>query len=185
MGGLRSITRLLIGAFLLGVSWFLDRFRKPRDGERVVLRYSSFLFVVGFPGFLLCTLAIVAGIRASAHPVNLLWFILFDLLFLWMLLEFFGVRCELTEEGITYTEFLGQRLHIPWDKVMLVYYSPLAGWFGVVGPEMKVLRVSVMMLGVDVFARKVLEKVSPDVIEPPAQEALEKAARGKPLFKLF
>ena len=184
---MRGILRFVIGGLILLTSWVVDRFRKPRlQKSKLVLRYSAFLFVVGLLGMLFVGGGLAVGVRLyllhpeRVHPVSLIWFVPFFLLFLWMVLEFLFVRRTVTEEGMEARELFGKRIRIRWDAVVRVYYSPLAGWFGVVDAEGKIIRVSVMMLGLPDFARVVLSRVPPEVMEPEARSRLQKAARGNP-----
>ncbi len=184
---MRGLFRLVIGGVILLVSRVMDRFRPAPSREgRVVLRYSAFLFVVGLLGLFFCGAALAVGVRlhllhpGRVHPLSLVWFVLFGLFFLWMVLEYLFVRHTVTEEGMEARELFGKRVRIRWDGVVRVYYSPLAGWFGVVDADGKVIRVSAMMLGLQEFARVMLSRVPPEVMEPEARFRLEEAARGNP-----
>lgn len=104
---------------------------------------------------------------------------LMGLLALWSMLIFFFHRCEVTDQGLMVQDYPGVRSAIRWEEVRSVRFSPWRG-LGFVGWGGKTVWVSTILeIGLDRFARRVLERIPRENIEPEALRYLKKAARGE------
>jgi len=175
----------LWGVAMTVVMGWLGRSRlKPRpatDANRLVQPLSTLIIGVSCSGFF-AALAILSNIYPNE---TVTWwttsvFVGFALLGIPLISLYFTDRHEAARDGLDYTTFFGVRKSIAWGDVKFVRYAPFAKWFRVESRMGDVARVSAMLMGLPEFARKVLENVPANLIEPGTLDILRETAAGDP-----
>ena len=67
-----------------------------------------------------------------------------------------------------------------WTEVSAVKWSQTSKWFRLELSGGRVVRVSVLMLGLDRLAAALIKNASGAVIDPDSRQVLEQCARGNP-----
>ena len=114
----------------------------------------------------------------AQNPAVTLAFIGFSLLGAIVVYDYFVERHSFDETALSFNT-LTRRGVIAWDDVARIGYSDAAKWFRLVMADGRVIRISVMLTGLEKFALTVLRQVPPERIDPPARTLLENAARGE------
>jgi hypothetical protein len=176
----------LWGVIMSAVMGWLGRSRlrgRPARDART-LAHPIGTFILGFIG-----VAFFAGIAVLSNvyrnSTTTWWttaiFVAFASLSALMLLEYFVVRHEVSEHGLTYSRlFVWRRRHLQWCDLRAARYVPAMKWFRLESRTGDVVRVSAMLMGLPEFARLLLEHAPPGVIDADSRLVLEATAAGNP-----
>lgn len=94
--------------------------------------------------------------------------------------EYIATRHAVRPDGLQYrTLFAGIGL-ARWDDIEAVEYGPAMKWFVVRLRNRRAVRVSILLIGLPVFAEVVRDRVSPTVIASDTVRVLEETAAGRP-----
>lgn len=107
-------------------------------------------------------------------------FVGFALLFVLLIADYFLARHTVSEAGLSYGRLMGRRGYLRWSDLRRVTYAPSMKWFRLEGRSGDVARISVMLLGLPVFAQVVLAQAPPAAIAPETRAILEATAAGDP-----
>ena len=98
----------------------------------------------------------------------------------YLLWEYVVVRYTLSAEGFGYRTLRAGRGFGKWPEVSAVKWSQTSKWFRLELSGGRVVRVSVLMLGLDRLAAALIKNASGAVIDPDSRQVLEQCARGNP-----
>ena len=107
-------------------------------------------------------------------------FVGFALLSAPMVTAFFLEEYEVSNEGIAGRSFTGVRKYLRWSDLRAVRYASSMKWFRLETQSGTVARISVMLMGLPDFARLLLQRASPGVIDAGTTEVLQDTAAGNP-----
>jgi len=111
------------------------------------------------------TTAIFVGFAAMSAP---------------LILDFFIARHHVSSEGLAYTKLTGAQRYLRWADLLHVRYSPTMKWFVLKSSTGDVARISVMLMGLPVFARELLQSAPAAAIDPATTHILRETAEGRP-----
>ena len=124
-----------------------------------------------------------AGVAALIFAEGERWvslvFFGFALLGAYLLWEYLQVRYALWPEGFSYRTLSAGRGEARWGEVTAVRWSPSSKWFRIELRDGRVVRISVLMLGLERFARAALAGVGATAVDPASRAILEQCARGQ------
>lgn len=191
MEALPYILEICVGAVLVGliVAWLgRSRIRARPASEAGLLVPPRAVLILG-----LIFMAIVLGFAGAAAIDSLAYgndtttwqviaaFLGFALVPLYFVFAFFMYRCEVSAEGLRYSNFLGAKRFLRWAELHSVRYVDLMKDFRLETDSGKVARVSVMLMGLPEFARVLLQQNLPlRAIDAMTMGALEATAAGNP-----
>ena len=140
----------------------------------LIIGLACFLFFAG--------IAVVSNVFANATTTWLTTtvFVGFALLALPILGDYFAARHEVFEEGLRYGRLFGSGGHIRWADLKSVRFSAAMKWFRLESQSGTVLRISVMLMGLPVFAQLLLVHTPREVIESSTLPILRMTAEGNP-----
>jgi hypothetical protein len=135
---------------------------------------------VGFAFF--AGIAVVSNVYANKSTTGLTTsvFLGFAALSLFVAADYFLVKHDVSDEGMSSRRLTGRRGSFKWTEVATVRYAPAMKWFRLGTQSGNVARVSVMLSGLPEFARLVLAHVPPSAIEPHTLPVLQATADGQP-----
>jgi hypothetical protein len=107
-------------------------------------------------------------------------FVGFALLALPILGDYFAARHEVSEEGLRYGRLFGSGGYMRWAELKSVQFSEAMKWFRLESQSGKVVRVSVMLMGLPMFAQLLLAHAPRESIEKNALPVLQTTAEGNP-----
>jgi hypothetical protein len=107
-------------------------------------------------------------------------FVGFALLALPVLGDYFAARHEVSEEGLRYGRLLGSGGYMRWTELKSVRFSDAMKWFRLESQSGKVVRLSVMLMGLPTFAQLLLTHAPPQSIEKNTLPVLQTTAEGNP-----
>ena len=174
-----------IAAMTVTMRWLArtrQQARPAQDADH--LRQPGSMLAIGIVGTLLCIGVLVAVTVWPDHDggsiaVSYAFFCAFTLLPLFVVADYFNGRHDVSEAGMDVGRASGRRLSFGWDEVSGIRYARSAGWFRIALCSGQVVRVSVMLMGLPVFADKVLRHVPAARIETDAFKVLKEATAGK------
>jgi hypothetical protein len=161
----------------------VSRLRGRTPAEQSVLRYPRGTLVVGVVCsvfFLSLALLSILFPGKDGSPTISLVFVGFAFLGAPLIVEYYRVVHYLEKGGIRYSSLISSPGFLPWSDIKSVRYAPSLKWFRIEGRDGRIIRVSVMLMGLPEFARAVLSAVSESRIEPAARSLLERTAEGHP-----
>ena len=145
------------------------------------LRHPKVILVVAlFTGVPFLAGAIAALIFAGKDRWTSLVFLGFAGLGGYLLWEYLYVRYTLAAEGFSYRTLMAGRGFGRWAEVKAVKWSQASKWFRLELGDGRVVRVSVLLLGLDRFATALIKNADGAVIEPGTRQLLEQCAQGNP-----
>ena len=180
------LMRWTLSALLMSLimGWVARSRMRPRPvrTERQ-LRHPTSTLIIGLAGFLLfAAIAVVSNLFANA--TTSWWttgiFVGFVLMALPITGDYFAARHEVSEEGLRYGRLIGSGGLLRWDEVKSVRYSPGMKWFRLESQPGVVVRLSVMLMGLPVFATLLLARARSDAIDPETRLILQATAEGNP-----
>ena len=158
-----------------------SRQRDRSQAEQSVLRYPRGTLILGVvcSGFFL-SLALLSFLFPGNDGSYVVSLIFFGFAFLGALLivEYCRVAHHLEEKGIRSSSWIAGPGFLYWSDIRSVRYSPSMKWFRIEGRDGRILRVSVMLMGLPEFARAILREVPGFAIEPAARNLLERTEEG-------
>ena len=139
--------------------------------------------VIGLAEFLFfATSAVISNVLAN--KTTSWWttaiFLGFALLALPVVGDYFAARHEVSREGLLYGRLLGDGGFLCWDELSSVRFSSSMKWFRLETQSGTVVRVSVMLMGLPVFAQMILAYARSAAIDPTTQMILHATAEGNP-----
>jgi hypothetical protein len=168
----------------LVMSWLgKSRLRRRVHAEAGVLRHPRSTLIMG----ILCFGFFAAlTVLSNLYPNNTAtwWttaiFVGFALMSAPMVIEFFVVRHEVSDEGLAYRKLFGQRGVLRWSELRTVRYGATMKWFRLETQHGVVVRISAMLMGLPEFARALLRGAPAGSIDSAALAVLEETAAGNP-----
>ena len=161
---------------------------RSRNGTRPAgsaqrLQHPTSTLVIGLACFLLfAALAVISNVFANATTS---WktttvFVVFALLALRVLGDYLAARHEVSEEGLRYGRLIGSGGYMPWTELKSVRFSEAMKWFRLESQSGKVVRLSVMLMGLPRFAQLLLAHAPRQSIEKNTLPVLQTTAEGNP-----
>jgi hypothetical protein len=160
-----------------------SRSRPTPAGSSQRLQHPTSTLVIGLACFLLfAAIAVISNVFANATTS---WktttvFVGFALLALPILGDYFAARHEASEEGLRYGRLVGSGGYMPWTELKSVRFSEAMKWFRLESQSGKVVRLSVLLMGLPTFAQLVLAHAPPQSIEKNTLPVLQITAEGNP-----
>ena len=147
------------------------------EGE---LRHPKVILIValatGVPFF-------AAGVAALIFAEGERWVALVffgcSLLGAYLLWEYLKVRYALSLDGFRYRTLFAGAGEERWSEVTAVRWSQASKWFRLELRDGRVVRISVLILGLERFAGAALSGVNTEAIDPGTRQILELCARGQ------
>ena len=160
-----------------------SRSRARPAGSAQRLQHPTSTLVIGLACFLFfAAIAIVSNVFANATTS---WktttvFVGFALLALPILGDYFAARHEVSEEDLRYARLVGSGGYVPWTELKSVRFSEAMKWFRLESQSGKVVRLSVMLMGLPRFAQLLLAHPPRQSIEKSTLPVLQTTAEGNP-----
>src|SRR5438045_8259992 len=126
------------------------------------LRHPVSTLIIGLAGFLLfAAIAVISNVFSNKTTswwttAIFLGFALLALLALPVVGDYFAARHEVSREGLLYGRLLGDGGFLCWDELSSVRFSSSMKWFRLETQSGKVVRVSVMLMCLLVFAQMIV-----------------------------
>jgi hypothetical protein len=182
----RSLVTMALWGLLMSVviSWIARSRERPRPaaaGQR--LQHPISTLIIGLTGFLFfAAIAVVSNVFANATTS---WkttavFVGFALLALPILGDYFAARHEVSEEGLRYGQLFGSGGCMRWTDLKSIRFSAAMKWFRLESQSGKVIRLSVMLMGLPTFAKLLLAHAPRQSIESNTLGILQNTADGNP-----
>ena len=172
----------IIMSLIMG--WVARSRRQPRAaGYARRLQHPPSTLIIGLVCFsFFAGIAIVSNVFANATTTWLTTtvFVGFALLALPLVGDYFAARHEVSEEGLRYGRLFGSGGHIRWADLKSVRFSAAMKWFRLESHSGTVVRISVMLMGLPVFAQLLLVHTPPEAIESNTLPILRMTAEGNP-----
>src|SRR4029077_8897864 len=157
----------IIMSLIMG--WVARSRRQPRAaGYARRLQHPPSTLIIGLVCFLFFAgIAVVSNVFANATTTWLTTtvFVGFALLALPILGDYFAARHEVSEEGLRHGRLFGAGGQIRWADLKSVRFSAAMKWFRLESQSGTVVRISVMLMGLPVFAQLLLVHTPPEAIE--------------------
>ena len=147
------------------------------------LQHPLSTLIIGLVSFLFfAAIAVISNVFANATTTWLTTtvFVGFALLALPIVSDYFAARHEVSEEGLRYGRLFGAGGHIRWADLKSVRFSTAMKWFRLESQSGAVVRISVMLMGLPVFAQLLLVHTPPETIESNTLPVLQMTAEGNP-----
>jgi Bacterial PH domain len=166
------------------MGWVARNRMRPRTaGCDQQLRHPVSTLIIGLAGFLLfAAIAVISNV--FANKTTSWWttavFVGFALLALPVVGDYFAARHEVSPEGLRYGRLIGAGGFLRWDELKSVRFSWSMKWFRLESQSGTVVRVSVMLMGLPVFAQLLLAHAPREAIEKDALPLLHSTAEGNP-----
>ena len=160
-----------------------SRSRPGHAGSGQRLQHPTSTLVIGLACFLL--FAAIAVISNGIANATTSWktttvFVGFALLALPVVGDYFAARHEVSAEGLRYGRLVGSGGYMPWTELKSVRFSEAMKWFRLESQSGKVVRLSVMLMGLPTFAQFLLAHAPPQSIEKNTLPILQTTAEGNP-----
>lgn len=161
----RQLIQWLAFAIIFGMvmGWLRRSSASPRPvAEAHILCYPRTVRVIGVVATLFfCSLVILSNVYANETSTWLTTGIFsgFAIMSLYIVLASYYERYELTDEGIIYRTVRKRRGLLAWRDVVEVGYSNWLSAFKLQSHTGKTINLSIMLMGMDVFARHALERI--------------------------
>jgi hypothetical protein len=145
------------------------------------LRHPKVIAIIG----LVCGVPFLGAAVASSFAVSAkewwvpLVFVAFAGLGGWLFYEYLRVRIELNAGGFAYRTALSEGT-ARWSEVRAIAWSPSMSWFVLTLDGDRTLRVSVLLLGLDRFAKALLESSGAATMSAETRSVLNQTAAGNP-----
>jgi len=166
------------------MGWVARSRRQPRPaGYARRLQHPLSTLIIGLVSFLFfAAIAVISNVFANATTTWLTTtvFVGFALLALPIVSDYFAARHEVSEEGLRYGRLFGAGGHIRWADLKSVRFSTAMKWFRLESQSGAVVRISVMLMGLPVFAQLLLVHTPPETIESNTLPVLQMTAAGNP-----
>ena len=97
-----------------------------------------------------------------------------------MIREYYIVRVEVSETGMTWRKLSGARKALAWKDVKSVRYSNALKWFRVEAANGDVARLSAMLMGLPQFAQMAWDHAPAQAFDEFTMQTIQQTARGNP-----
>jgi hypothetical protein len=168
----------------LVMGWVARSRSRPRHaGSAQRLQHPTSTLIIGLAGFLFfAAIAVISNVFSNATTS---WktttvFVGFALLALPVVGDYFAARHEVSEEGLRYGRLFGSGGYMRWTELKSVRFSEAMKWFRLESQSGKVVRLSVMLMGLPTFAQLLLAHAPRQSIEKTALPVLQTTAEGNP-----
>ena len=172
----------IIMSLIMG--WVARSRRQPRAaGHARRLQHPPSTLIIGLVSFLLfAAIAVISNVFANATTTWLTTtvFVVFALLALPIVGDYFAARHEVSEEDLRYGRLFGSGGQIRWADLKSVRFSAAMKWFRLESQSGTVVRISVLLMGLPVFAQLLLVHSPPEAIENNTLPVLRMTAEGNP-----
>ncbi len=157
------------------------RMRAPEAGDGVLSHPRGILVVGLVTTFFFAALAVLSAVFPGRNPSRIptILFLVFVLMGLVVILDYYNGRHTLTPEGLRYGKLWGGGGVARWDEVRSLRYSESARWFRIELADGRVVRVSAMLQGLPRFAAEALSRLPTSVVDEESRRVLEAAASGQ------
>jgi hypothetical protein len=176
---LQWILWALIMSLIMG--WVARSRMRPRPaGCDQQLRHPVSTLIIGLAGFLLfAVIAVISNVFANETTS---WWTtaIFVGFALPVIGDYFAARHEVSPEGLRYGRLIGVGGFVRWDELKSVRFSSSMKWFRLESQSGTVVRVSVMLMGLPVFAQMLLANARSEAIDPTTRMILQATAEGNP-----
>jgi hypothetical protein len=172
----------LIMSLIMG--WVARSRMRPRPaGCDQQLQHPISTLIIGLAGFLLfAAIAVVSNVFANA--TTSWWttaiFVGFALLALPVVGDYFAARHEVSREGLRYGRLIGAGGFLRWDELKSVRFSSSMKCFRLKSQSGTVVRISVMLMGLPIFAQMLLANTRWEAIDLTTRTILQATAEGNP-----
>lgn len=158
------------------------RARPPAEARRMVHPRSILAMGIGFIAG--ASAALFAFVTDDAPAVSKSsWnYLVLALLFvpgLWVTAAYCFVRHELSDEGMQFKLSFRPSATFNWNDVEHVAFNERFGWYRITLRSGNKVRISCMLMGLQEFARTLLQHVSSAKIDPVTRSALDEAAASR------
>ena len=175
--------------FVAAMRWLAQSRERRREAADRTMYLPASVLVIGVAALGLFTaLTVLSNLDpgidnqgrhlTEQNPAVTLTFAGFSLLGAIVVYDYFVEHHSFDEAALSFNT-LTRRGVVAWDDIASIGYSDAAKWFRLVAADGRVIRISVMLTGVQEFARMVLQRVPTARIEPQARTLLENSARGE------
>lgn len=173
-----AVTAVLTSIVLAGVAraWR----RQTSSSGTGDLRHPTVILVVALATGVPFLVGGLGALVFGNDPASALALASFSLLGAYLLWEYVAVRYSLSAEGFSYRTLAAGRGFARWSEVTTVLWSDPAKWFRIELSDGRVVRISVLMVGLDRFAQALLRGSSQAGIELRTKGVLDQCARGQP-----
>jgi hypothetical protein len=166
------------------MGWLARSRKRGRQGaDPQVISHPTTTFVIGLACFVLFGSMLVIS-NVVPNETTTRWttsvFLGFTLLSVPLITDYFLVHHRVDENGLSYRNCIGRAFFMRWDEVADVQFAQSLKWFRIRSRTGKIARVSAMMMGLQLFARTLLENVPAEAIDPNSLEILDQTASGNP-----
>lgn len=170
---------VLTGAIL---AWLGRSRLRPAGENDERLRHPPGLLWIGLACFAFFGgLAVVSNVYANETTTwwTTLIFVGFTLLATLLIAEYCNVEHHLDDDGLHFRGLTGRRLYLRWSEIEQVSYGDLAKWFVLRARDGRVARISILLRGLPLFARKLLRHAPAGSIDSASRALLRKIERGR------
>ena len=176
-----TIWGIVMALVMGGVARSRLKSRPTSDARRLV--HPKSILILGVITFVFFAgIAIVSN--AIPNETTTWWttaiFVGFALLSIPLIAEYFRVRHEVSEEGLSYGRLFRRRGYLKWSDLRSVTYAPTMKWFRLETHAGEVARISAMLIGLPEFARLLLAHAQRGAIDAQTLPILEATAAGDP-----
>lgn len=175
----------LWGIAMAAVGGWLGRARmkaRPMAESRVLVHPRSTL-IIGVACTVIFAAFTVLALTRMNDAAPLFIFLLFGGFLLGSLLvirEYYVVRVEVSESGMTWRKLSGARKELKWVDVKTVRYSNSMKWFRVETMNGDVARISLMLMGLPQFAQLLWNNAPAQAFDALSKETIQRTADGNP-----
>jgi hypothetical protein len=172
----------IIMSLIMG--WVARGRRQPRAADYARrLQHPPSTLIIGLVSFLFfAAVAVISNV--FANNTTSWWttaiFVGFALLALPVVGDYFAARHEVSREGLRYGRLIGVGGFLRWDELRSVRFSSGMKWFRLESQSGTVVRISVMLMGLPIFAQMILVNARSAAIDPTTQMILHATAEGNP-----
>jgi hypothetical protein len=130
--------------------------------------------------FFACSIAAFLTITDGRGTFYLLAFNAFTLLGFPLIADYYKDRFEVREDRLVFQTTFGGAGSCSWSEIAEVSYSQGMKWFRLVLRNGRVVRVSVMMIGLPSLAERLLTHATAATMTEPNRQVLRATASGNP-----
>lgn len=169
---------------VLIVGWFGRSRSKSRPaGQSKHLVYPKSILIVYVISFIFWTAIVIFSNVFRNETTTWLTTTLFAglaLLCLWLTLEVILTHFEVSAEGLLGRKLTGQKVILKWEEIKSIRFELYKGQFRLESNNGLVMRISVGLMGLEVFAQHALKFCPAEAIDRRTRIALESPNMGNP-----
>ncbi|TRX55007.1 hypothetical protein [Thalassomonas sp. M1454] len=173
------------GVLMVLIMGWLNRSRSKKrpENETKILKHPLSTLIIGGVCFSFFFGAAILS-NVFSNGTETWWttaiFLGFAAMSLPLVIDYFAAKHSLSESGIDFGRFNGQRVLVPWDEISSVRYAYIMKWFVIKTKNGKTVRVSAMLMGLPEFAKSLLELSTLVSIDEDTMEILKETRNGNP-----